>query len=356
MPQNWICPKCNAYNPPRRKTCWQCQLDSQKKAQNSGLWQKIPRYGLIIGLFSVFCCLVSLLSFAFPDLQGFLLPQVRSSPVELRWKLTPGEALTYNTIIEAAMGDISLDESIIKAQPGVSDPQAQVKQFEGLINSMRNTKQRGVIDTTLTGNPNGNISIEMVIKEAETQTAGITQPVNDSFLQNSSAMQIEMTPKGKPALNYSGQGSQNLLALLFQLPEKEVKVGDTWPIDFVCITIDPSFSVENSQSENHVTLTGMTESAEGEAIALVDYEMAESLDGKQPMPVFSPEPLATSTKCTGVGHGEFLIKQGRWKKFTFEIRLSTIGIMTTSTNASLSLSLQDKTNPTPASQINTPAP
>jgi hypothetical protein len=62
MSTNWVCPQCNAYNPPRRNRCWQCGTVRGESAPSVSLGQADVALKTLWGYWFgyVALCLVSL--------------------------------------------------------------------------------------------------------------------------------------------------------------------------------------------------------------------------------------------------------------------------------------------------------
>jgi hypothetical protein len=86
--------------------------------------------------------------------------------------------------------------------------------------------------------------------------------------------------------------------------------------------------VKTASQENQVTFTKTATGPGGETVAVLDYKISEAVQGTQVIPIFSEESMPASMKCTGIGQGEFLVEQGRWKQFSFEYNIEMTGFIT----------------------------
>lgn len=131
---------------------------------------------------------------------------------------------------------------------------------------------------------------------------------------------------------------KNLIAMFFELPNKPVKVGDTWQIDVNLIANDQNFECDSAYKINMVTLTDIKK-INGETIAVIKYEIEEFVDGSFNSPAFfgSGGPTQTMMKFTHQAIAEFSIDKGRWISYDGIMGLVASGIMTSNTKKKFSL-------------------
>lgn len=291
MSENWICPKCKAYNPPRRQACWQCGhspvKDTIHASQRFSLGRPLGKFILVTGIVIVLTGIAFLVNHLF-----FTTPPTH---YELIWKVKKDQPIAYDVTMGSFGGG-----TLLPTLPLVS---------------------------ILEKNPHGNISVQLVANFAEQTPDVFSAQLPNQLIQDMEDISLlngEITPEGKVASFYLAQEQKNILALFFELPGKPVKVGDTWPIDLNCITLSSSLFAEliidNSEQVNQVTFTELTETPRGEQVAVLDYSIIESVEGKLiPYQSFSAtEPVSISIKCSFIGRGHFLISQGRWEQFSGE--------------------------------------
>lgn len=291
MSQNWICSKCKAYNPPRRQACWQCghspAKDASHTSQRLSLGSPLGKFILVIGIAIILTCIVFLINHLF-----FTTP---TTHYELIWKIEEDQPIAYNVTM-------------------------------GLFGS-NILSSTWPIFSILEKNPHGDISVQIVADLTEQNQDDLSAQWLNQLMQgveNISLLSGEITPEGKVASFYLAQEQKNILALFFELPGRPVKVGDAWPIDFNCIALKDSLfaelTINNSEQANQVTFAEITETPSGEQVAVLDYSIIESVEGKLTpyQPFSATEPVSISVKCSFIGRGHFSISQGRWKQFSGE--------------------------------------
>lgn len=255
---------------------------------------------------------------------------------DLTWKVEAGHPITYSIALGYAISNTSIDFEKLSGMDQADVAQLRMMQMFGeMVNSVGKRQNTYSVVSTLDKTPQGNISVKMALDE---ESVGSPEAFEQSMLGGMALLQGEMTPDGTITSDYIGQQQRNLLALLFGLPGKPVKVGDTWPIDLVCIYTDASqFTVKKSEKDNRVTFTEVGRTAEGRPIAVLEYEIVELLEGDQTIPVFSKEPVPGSFTCNVSGRGEFLIDEGRWKQFSAVFTIKVTGIVTSDITQSFTL-------------------
>lgn len=263
---------------------------------------------------------------------------------ELDWKIAEGQPIAYSTVMEVLSSTVSIDFD--KAFPFTSP--GEDNRFEEMVENMNEMQQTHSLVSILEKNPRGNISIKIVLDNVDLPEQKPGDLMGQEFsqllsgLQGTVQLQGEVSPNGEITSFYAAQQQKNLIALFFQLPVTPVKIGDTWPIDLTCIAVNGAqFTIENSDSINQVKLTEITETPTGELVALLDYSIVESVEGKQTLPFASNEAVPSSMNCSFMGQGQFLIEQGRWQQFSAEYSIQTTGLMTSTVIQHLALSPLD---------------
>ncbi len=264
---------------------------------------------------------------------------------ELNWKIEEGQPIAYNTAMEVSISNTSVDFDRIFNSSQSGEGNEAASHFQEMFENLQNSQPTYSIVSILEKNARGNISIKMVLDNVEIPEQKSDDLRGQEFSQLLKGMegriqlQGEVTPEGEIASPHLAQQQKNLLALFFELPGRPVKVGDTWQIDLTCITVNSAqFTIENSDGTNQVTFTEITETPEGELVAILDYLVAESVEGEQTIPFFSEKPVPASMKCSFIGRGQFLIEQGRWQQFSAEFTIQTTGVMTADVTQHLALS------------------
>ncbi len=353
-PQNWTCPHCNAYNPPHRRRCWQCGCapkDFSPEKSTPGWRSFVARFGWVafaLGYLALFSGMVAL-TLRYSALHGRPSTRLDTNahlPYTLAWKVDAGHPLVYEGVNRYAMSNVSIATGNEAIDPGANE---MVKELLGLVSQAGSVTVTQTYSTTLSKNDQGNIAVDMLIKSVDQGALGLLAGQAGEQAAQSAVgtvfLHSEVTPDGKILPYYVDADEKNLLSLYFQLPGKPVKVGDSWPVDTICVRAgsDPAqFVVETSERESQVTFMGVSKTATDEPVAVLDYHITERLTGKQSIPALAKEPVQGSFDCVGSGQGEFLIEQGRWKNFSFEFVVQTTGLMSSTLTQSFALSPMKK--------------
>ena len=145
-------------------------------------------------------------------------------------------------------------------------------------------------------------------------------------------------PEGSIASFYNNTEQNNLIALLFEMPEYPVTVGESWEIDFNFTSMGFGFIPENIYKNNHVQLSEITQTDDGHALAIIDYAIVESIEGEFTSSFNATEASTVSIFVAYIGQGQFLIDEGRWyHQLVGELTVSSSGFMSTNSTQTLAL-------------------
>lgn len=213
----------------------------------------------------------------------------------LTWQVDAGHPLIYEGVNRYSMSNVSIATGNEAIDPGANE---MVKELLELVSWAGSVTVTQTYSTTLSKNGQGNITVDMVIKSIDQGTLGLLAgQTGDRAAQSAVGtvfLHSEVTPDGKILSYYVDADEKNLLSLYFQLPGKPVKVGDSWSVDTICVRAgsDPAqFVVEISERESQVTFMGVSKTATGEPIAVLEYHITERLTGKQSIPALAKEPV-----------------------------------------------------------------
>ena len=278
--------------------------------------------------------------------------QSNSDAISLDWKLADDEVVIYTTAMEQiteADTQFNFDPlDTLPAETGDNIPSLN----ELLTLATLNMPQSASFVSVLEKNERGNISVEMRlgqmtfddtnISEASDVVDGdmleLQQTLREYREQMSGTVQLagELHPDGSIASFYLEQRQRNLLALMFELPSVPVQVGDIWELDVNCISLGTGFIADHAEKMNRVQLTEITQNEAGEALAVIDYMVIEAVAGTMGG-AFMDEAPDTSMTCSFLGRGYFLIDQGRWQQLNGEFKVTSTGVMTTSSAQHIAL-------------------
>ena len=261
----------------------------------------------------------------------------------LDWIIDDGDVIAYSTTMEVADPTITINFDDLSALlNGEADEQISDLEFALPASSS--------LISILELNERGNIAVKMIVHQVETVDQQSDNELGQELNQLMTAMvgtvqlRGELTPEGDIASFYLAQNQRNLLAMFFQLPTTPVQVGDSWQLDMHCIEMDTSFVAHDAQRINRVEFSELSETASGQPIAVLDYVIAETVDGEIQSP-FSSEKSPVAMECSFIGRGEFLIEEGRWERFTGEFTARSTGLMESDATQRFALTLLEEVPP-----------
>lgn len=163
--------------------------------------------------------------------------------------------------------------------------------------------------TTLTPTKGGIVDICMKTKEAEETSdslAELTQHLR--AFTGSVVLRGSVRETGGIHSFWVQSRQKNLIACLFELPEKEVGIGDTWELETNFIGNDQNFICDSFVNINEVTLVDLKRKNK-ETIAIINYNLREYVSG-----TFGNR-SNTSLEFSFTGQAEFSVDRGRWVKY-----------------------------------------
>ena len=110
----------------------------------------------------------------------------------------------------------------------------------------------------------------------------------------------------------------NVITLMFQLPPKPVKVGDSWSVDTNLILLDGNFICSSQYKNNSITLVEIKK-VSGKRQAVLEYNITEKVQGKF---------LLANIECemTYTGTALFLIDEGRFENQNLTLSVNAKGM------------------------------
>lgn len=132
---------------------------------------------------------------------------------------------------------------------------------------------------------------------------------------------------------------KNLIALYFELPNKVIKVGDTWSLDINLISMDQNFKCDSSYKLNKVTFSNIKRKS-NETVAVIDYDIEEYVTGDFYNQFAGNTKIRTTIKFKYNATGEFSIDKGKWLSYNGTQSIYSSGFSNSKTNKKFSLILQ----------------
>jgi hypothetical protein len=266
--------------------------------------------------------------------------------VSLRWKLQRNEALSFKTVMlnidTTRAREFSLNTDRLSGLFGdnTKDNLPEIQQFFSGINS---SFSKADFTTKLTENRNGVIDIEMDKKEEE---APANKKDTDNIITGFPKMKKKLGGNVmlRGALNKDGSiqsfyvknDQKNIIAIFFELPRNDVKVGDSWPLAVNLISMDQNFTCDTSFKKNTCKLVDLKKTG-NETIAIIKYDLGEYVSGDYYNPGTGVSKKSTM-KMTYNGLAEFSVDKGRWASYNGIMTLHTTGVSTSVTTQKIALS------------------
>ncbi|MDB5149058.1 MAG: hypothetical protein JWQ57_3078 [Mucilaginibacter sp.] len=265
-----------------------------------------------------------------------------NKPVFLKWKLLPNEVITYKTIMVGVdTADKKFDMRGLAKAMGAGDAvnwddaQKMLKKFNTIL-------QPASMVTTLAEKRKGIIDIELITKnddKQDTANSGLSE-AEKMFKQMSAGVQLRgaIHEDGTIESFYLKSEQKNIIALLFELPGKSIKQGDSWPLSVNLLTADQNFNCDSSYRKNLVTAVKL-ENINGEQIFTLKYDISEYIKGDFtiPSPMGVQTPVKTVMSMNYQAIAKFSVDKGRWVGYDGLLSYNSSGVMTASTKEKYSL-------------------
>lgn len=248
--------------------------------------------------------------------------------VSLKWKLHPSENLSYlvidNKTIHSANKTDSTSSSI-DVKSLFYGPKESYSGSDTLLCQM-STKGNGIININWI---NYNNSIRPTGVDTATAFTWQESTSGDTVLRGS------LFENGNIHSFYSTQS--DYLAFYFELPNRKIKVGESWQVDFNVIYFDEGFICDSAYKLNSVTLSDVLVKKE-DSIAIINYDLVEYVSGNYHGRMFGRNKVRMEFRHKATG--EFSINKGRWLSYQATQTTETIGLMDPKTVSKVSFVLR----------------
>jgi hypothetical protein len=287
-------------------------------------------------LFASFLLLISLSAFSQTQHQ---------EAVFLRWKLQPNEVISYKTTMQeidtANHRGLAID-NLIKSS-GIND---QTSEFQKAMKQLDKEMQLSNFITNLKKNNKNTIDIEMYLKDTSKLTtdtgkmADIQNDMKKAIVKMNKGIMLrgQVNEDGTIESFYTKRDQKNLIAALFELPGRPVKLGDSWAVDVHFLSMDQNFTCDSAFKKNIVKVVAISNTG-GEHIVTLKYDIIEYVTGVFNSP-FDNNPIRTSMKMTHQALANFSLEKGRWVSYNGIMALSATGAMSIQTTKEISLVLE----------------
>ena len=256
--------------------------------------------------------------------------------VRLKWKIDKEQDIRYETIMNDIIDpsfDMNFGGIFDKLLDSTSGNKKEMKNFFKKFQNMFNDTQ---FITVLSNSDHFDNVFDITMS---TKPKEDTKEDNDSSNDASDIMSKMMQKMTKGVMLrgslYKDGGLQsfwnknaqkNLVSLFFELPAKDLSIGDTWTLSNVnLLQFDQNFVCEKAQKKNIITLTEIIEE-DGNQIALIDYDILEYVYGVFENP-FQNKKINTKMRMVYKAQAKFSITKGRWVGYTGIMSIDASGIM-----------------------------
>jgi hypothetical protein len=269
-------------------------------------------------------------------------PPPEAEKVQLRWKVAQDAPLAYEfatqPVTPGKKSTMRFDLSTLK-KAGVP-----VKQRKQIFELQLPTESAMAV--VLSGKPSGDVATKVVVTRVALPKKKKTKADKEmakAVQQMVGKVQIRatMTDWGFVTTDL-GREQRNLVALMLELPNKPVAVGDSWTHSADLLKMGHNWEGER-ESLNRVELVALEK--EGETtVAIIDFTIAERQEGGFPNRRTQKE-IPASMETSFVGRGEFLVEEGRWRRVAGRMTTRATGIMQADSDQQFTLTRLDPIPP-----------
>lgn len=255
----------------------------------------------------------------------------------LDWKISKNDTIIYNT----KMSSISKNNRTINEKDTIHNSFNQLRESLNQINSnlkyqtklFENSKNINHIDIEMSvvddNSEKSNEDLDKLIKKIDKKNKKYKKNesqdkesiLNDftinfaNSFKNNIVLRGRISKNGEIISNYYKNAQKKLISILFELPNKPIKVGESWSLNINLIEMDQNFIADSISSSNKVYIEKIIEE-NGEKIAIIKYNIYEYVDGNFNNPFGSMfgmknnEYIFMKTTHSAIGH--FSITKGKW--------------------------------------------
>lgn len=264
-------------------------------------------------------------------------------PVTLKWKLPKDGVLGFRTAVFESLdpksaGRLQLDIAKLAAGEPLSEEARRLAM---------EIPDSYSLTTLLQNLGEGRLGVKMIVGEVNLPPTDseVQERINEFLrkLQNSVQVRGEITPTGQLTSWWLESRQANLILLFTELPDRPVRVGDTWPLGISFVTMGHGFRASKAERVNRVQLVSLAPAGE-DRVAVLEYVIAESVEGDFDLPM-KKESVPTTMRMAFAGRGEFLVGAGRWRRFNGRISAKSTGVTVSDTEQAVGLLHLDKVPP-----------
>ena len=226
---------------------------------------------------------------------------------DLKWKIT--DTLTYKTI----MKDIIVPEE--KSKDENKSDTIRKKKTDDFFKRFQEQTANLQYETKLYPDKSGNIDIAMLLKPSKTDTTE-TLFSGMAKMNGNVVLRGKVNSEGELLSFYYKNSQNNLISILFELPNKPIKVGDKWSLNIDMIGMDQNFVADTFYKKNEVRLDKII-NKDGDRIAVIIYDIEEYASGDfgnslMATMVTGESDKKTFMKMSHKATGFFSMNKGMW--------------------------------------------
>lgn len=260
--------------------------------------------------------------------------EISGNYYDLIWKIDKNSPVAYKTAMEA------IDENNMAKkgfdcndfQNAFSDSaNFNCDEFKDFFEAMTSLYKDYSFTTTLTEDKNGAIDVKLISVKNNSSSNNLPDSLPDFFKDVMTGVQLrgKINTDGGIESFYMKKEQMNLLAIMFELPTKPVKIGDRWAIQASFISNDQNFICDEYDKTHIVELADVKE-IDGDLIAFIKYDLRYYVNGEFNNP-FLGKTVPTKMDLAFNGISEFNITKGKWKDYNGLMTMDVSGIMTNKT-------------------------
>lgn len=280
-----------------------------------------------------------LVLFYFLEINFSCFAQTSEKTYQLKWKISKDEVIPYQ-IETINLEDVKFDPSQLlsifnDSISGKSEKEnkKQLKEFNEVLKSINDSQKN--IKQVATIENKGNLLYARIFIRKDPNTNSNSKQLNFNDLMEGIQLRGLLNQNGSIYSYFLEIRQKNLLALYFQLPDRRIKIGDSWPLDIQWFTANYTFLCDSVNKTNCIKLESVYENA-SDTIAVLNYKYSEYLSGVTEIPFNNSKRLSLMTiDCSGLL--EFNITKGRWEKYNLIITSKSSGIQDASSKQLIEL-------------------
>ncbi|KGO92350.1 hypothetical protein [Flavobacterium subsaxonicum] len=275
--------------------------------------------------------------------------------IDLQWRLGKNDSISYKTTMEPFLTDTAAVESPFKGMMKGLAKMSEGQTYRTILKP--NLKNISAIDIAMcleadkdTLGSKGQDDFTKLFADRDQENATKKEKRKDkkkkeraraepdslvmrnlfrsmASLNKNVVLRGRISKGGEILSTYYKNGQVNLIAVLFELPNKPVKIGEFWKLNVHFIEMDQNFVADSAYSYNKVFIEKIEEVG-GKKIAVIKYDITEYVSGDFNNPLGGMMGAVNEGKAfmklSHTATGRFSVTDGRWESYD--------GVMKTESN------------------------